>query len=137
MSSKLERLSLLLVIVLFASCKENRKLRSLPPLGNATFVEVRKSNSSIATITDPVRIKNLVSFVDARRNPWQNPWYGVPGARVDAMIYDGDQIRGTLGIGDRFLVCQCAGAFAYESLSPESVKAYLDMLGMAPEQRLN
>lgn len=88
---------------------------------------------TLATITDTARIRALVAFVDARRDGWKVPWFGVPIPRVTAGFFRTADARGAVhyfGAGPGFFEASSQpGDFASRSASAPEVSEFLRLVG--------
>ena len=118
--------------LLAAAC--GGKMRPYPPLEGVTRVDVRVRlagrDTTIASIVDPDSVRRIAAFVNARRDGWERPWYGVPVAVVVADFYRGKDFMGHVGSGASFLETQREGDFASRPASAEEVATFNALLGV-------
>jgi hypothetical protein len=120
------------VALLAAAC--GGKVPSYPPLDGVTRVDVRVRlnghDTTVASIADPDSIRRIVAFVNARRDGWERPWYGIPVPIVVANFYRGSEFMGHVGSGASFLETQREGDFSSRPASTEEVAAFNSLLGV-------
>ena len=105
---------------------------SFPELRGVTKAEVRTNqNELIREISDPEQIRQLVTFVNARRTGWGDRFDGVPVPERVVNFYEGNEFRGHFGWGKDFFETQRdnRGFFSREA-NPEEVKEFRRILGM-------
>ena len=126
------RWQLLIVLTLMMSACTEPAIE-FPKVARASRVVVKDRSGKTFEIAEADRVHAIVDFIDARRDRWEQPWYGVPVGRVHLSIYNGDEFKGTLGIGKNFFDCQRYGRFASRSASDGEVSEFLQLLGLSPE----
>lgn len=121
-----------LLAVLVIGCE--RELPPYPVLDGVTRIDVRvrvgSRDTTLAPITDRDSVERIVAFVNARRDRWTQPWYGVPVPRTVAELYNGSAFVGHIGAGANFLETQRLGDFASRSASPEEVATFNALVGV-------
>jgi hypothetical protein len=93
--------------LLLGSCFNSGCLRgskiALPVLGRVTLIKVKKDGKEIRTkISDEQSIVKIIEFVDARNEGWEKPWYGIPVPTLEIEFYDGQDFKGSFGVGKGF-----------------------------------
>lgn len=121
--------------LLMSAC--NRAVPAYPALTGITRIEVRARlsgrDTTIASITNPDTIARMTAFVNARREGWDVPWYGVPVPVTTAEFYRGREFLGHVGAGAAFLETQRRGEFASRPATDEEVAAFNALLGIPPK----
>ena len=124
----------LLVVVSMTACGIGKQgpPREFPMLGQVTSVNVSGHDGSkpFIKVTDPLKVSQIVAFVDSHRTGWIKPWYGIPVPAVTAEFFNGTIFKGSFGVGDAFLETQREGGFFSQTTSPREVHAFLDLLGL-------
>jgi hypothetical protein len=102
----------------------------------ARIVVTVDGRDSLPPITDPVRVRAIVNFVDARASGWVIPWAGVPVPRVSAGFFRRATDRGAVhyfGAGRGFFEASSRpGDFASRPATDGEVAEFLRLIG-APE----
>ena len=128
------RLWLVTVSVTLSSTACNRTVPTYPTLDGVTRVEVHVRaagrDSTIESIVDPDAVARITAFVNARRDGWEVPWFGVPVPTTEAYFYRGPQFLGHVGAGATFLETQRLDTFASRPASAEEVAAFNALLGI-------
>lgn len=121
-----------LVAILIAGC--DQEVRPYPLLEGVTRIEVRvrlgSLDTTLAPITDRDSVQRIVAFVNARRDHWTTPWYGVPVPTTIADFYRGKEFLGHVGTGTNFLETQRRGEFTSRVASAEEVATFNALLGL-------
>src|SRR5262245_34861247 len=71
----------------------------VPPLPESNRILVQVNNTDVAEIRDPDRIRAISEFVNAKRDGWDRPWYGIPVADTRVAFYRDKSILGYFGVG--------------------------------------
>ena len=125
---------LLLVVLLLGGCSLVLPVRSYPPLGVVTRIEVkdRRNGNPVRVIDDPAAVKRVVEFVDGQERGWggQADWAGVPIPQVSAYFYNGSEFLGHFGVGSGFFECQRVGDFSSKSCSTAHERLFLELIGL-------
>lgn len=104
---------------------------TFPELQGVTKIVVRGpvSTDTLREITDPAAIDRVVAFVNARRDAWETPWYGVPVPAVIADFY-GSKFLGHFGAGATFFETQRLGLFVSRRASEADLVMFAALLGI-------
>ena len=110
------------------------KVPPFPPLDGITRVDVRVEmdgrDTTVASIAGRDSIGRLVAFVNARRDGWERPWYGIPVPSVVANFYREGEFMGHVGSGPSFLETQREDDFASRPSSSSEVAEFNALLGI-------
>jgi hypothetical protein len=91
-----------LAACLATACVDSLEMRpfdhSLGDLSSTNRIEVTVSGTTVATITDPDRIRACVAFVERYRTGWVNVWSGVASSRA-VVFYAGGKVLNSFGVG--------------------------------------
>ena len=122
----------LLVAVPLVSCGEHK--RDFSSLGTITTANLWISASDGSKygwkISDPKDLSRLVTFVDSQRADWDAPWYGVPVPTVEVQLFDGQQGKGSFGVGKNFFETQREGGFFSKSTSASEIQGFFDAVNL-------
>jgi hypothetical protein len=122
-------ISFLFVLIGLAGCG-GHSTHNFAVLGSVTAISVKGSDPSHSStkITDGRAITQIVAFVDAHRNGWVAPWFGVPVPIEVAEFYSGTEFKGSFGVGKDFLETQRDGSFFLQSATSNEVSSFLKLL---------
>jgi hypothetical protein len=122
----------LIVLMALAGC--GNRTRQFPSLGSVTSIIVSGHDRSkpLAKIIDERAISEIVFFVDAHRDGWDTPWFGIPVPVVTAEFYDGAKFKGSFGVGQNFIEVQRDGGFFSQNVPAGEVRRFLDLVGVSP-----
>ena len=82
------------------------------------------------TITDSNQVQQIVEFVDGQRRGWGLlDIGGVPVPEVTVEFYNGEEFRGSFGVGDGFFECQREGDFASKFCGLRDQRRFLELIG--------
>jgi hypothetical protein len=81
-------------------------------------------------ISDPNDLSRIVTFVDSQRANWSTPWYGIPVPAVEVSLFDGQQAKGSIGVGKNFLETQRDGGFFSKNASAKEIRSFFDAIGL-------
>lgn len=91
-----------LTACLATACVNSVEMRpfdhSLGDLSSADRIEVTASGTTVATMTDPDRIRACVAFVERYRTGWVNVWSGAASSTA-VVFYSGGKLLGSFGMG--------------------------------------
>lgn len=109
--------------------------RSYPQLGPITRIRVdpNATDRRSYVIDDPVEVKQIVDFVDRQRHgwgAWGSGWAGIPVGQINVEFFNGDEFRGSFGIGPGFFECQREGDFDSKHCSRSSEIEFLKLIGL-------
>jgi hypothetical protein len=114
------------------SCGGNR--RDFPPLGPVTtanlWVKADDGSKYGWKISDPKDISRIVIFVDSQRANWVTPWYGIPVPFVEVQLFDGQQAKGSFGVGESFFETQREGSFFSKSVAASDIRGFFDAVNL-------
>jgi hypothetical protein len=125
MTSRQLRFLALLALAL-TGCGDNH--RNFSSLGEVSMIKIRGSE-----ISDRESIRRIVAFVDANKEGWSVPWYGVPVPTTTVEFYDGKTFKGSFGIGKNFFEMQRDGGFWSKDAKSDEVGRFLDVVGKLKE----
>ncbi len=110
--------------------------RSTPALGGVERVVVvdHLTRETVATITEPARVEALVAFVNARRDGWTTPWYGVPVPRVSAEFHSAKAFEGSFGAGAGFFETNRTGGFHTRDADESELSEFARIVGIDVER---
>ena len=115
-----------------AACSRGK--RDFSPLGSVTTAELWISASDgskyIWKVSDPKDLSRIAAFVDSRRTDWGVPWYGVPVPIVEVRFFDGQQAKGSFGVGRNFFETQRQGGFFSKSASPSEIRGFYEVVNL-------
>jgi hypothetical protein len=117
--------------LLLGGCFEGVPTKQPPPVGAVDEVHVTANGDGlhpIAIIDDPVRVKAIVSFVNARGSGWETSPFGVPVPAVNAQLYVEGKFLGKFGAGHNFFETNRGCGFCSRSASTEEVTEFLKLL---------
>ena len=104
------------------------------PLGSVTTAELWISagdgSKYIWKISDPKDVSRIAAFVDSHRTDWGTPWYGVPVPIVEVRFFDGQQAKGSFGVGRNFFETQRQGGFFSKSASPSEIRGFYEVVNL-------
>ena len=107
---------------------------SLPEMTSVSSVFiVTNERKRIKEIADPKQMREIVDFVNMQRTNWRSPAAGVPVPSVILEFYEGDQFKGTFGVGNGFFETQRSGSLLSKRISHEDEKRFLDLIGVGEE----
>jgi hypothetical protein len=126
-------------IAALAACSASADTRefAIVPGAERVVIIADYGKDTLAEITDPRRIRELLEFVNARRAGWETPWAGVPVPRIRALFYrsasGGGMIR-SFGAGPGFFEATSQPAdFASRTAEPSEVGEFLSLLHASPD----
>ena len=123
------------VVAALVGCGGNR--HNFAPLGPVTTANLSISASDgskyLWKISDPADLSRMVAFVDAHRDNWGTPWFGVPVPTVEVQLFDGQQPRASFGAGKDFFETQRDGAFFSRRASPGEIQGFFDAANVDDE----
>jgi hypothetical protein len=117
---------LVLYVLTLTGCGDNH--RNMSPLEQVSMIKIGGRE-----ISDPESIQRIVAFVDANKEGWRVPWYGVPVPAVTVEFYDGKTFRGSFGVGKDFFETQRDGGFWSKDAKSDEVGRFLDLVGKSKE----
>jgi hypothetical protein len=122
----------LLMAVSLLACGRNK--RDFSPVGPVTTANLWVSASDGSKygfkISDPKDLSRIVTFVDSQRANWGTPWFGIPVPFVEVQLFDGQQTKGSFGVGKDFFETQREGGFFSKNTSPSEIHNFLDALNL-------
>ena len=126
--------SFLFILIGVAGCG-GHTTHSFSALGSVTTISVKGRDPSHPStkITDGQAITQIVAFVDAHRNGWDVPWFGVPVPMEVAEFYNGTEFKGSFGVGKDFLETQRDGRFFSQSATSGEASSFLKLLTPQPD----
>lgn len=129
----LTRIAIVVPLFLIAGGCGNAPLPALHDFRGATHVVVLglDRGDTLRVLRDPVAVRALVRFVDARNSHWEIPWAGVPVPQVRAEFYDTTGFRGSFGGGPGFFETQRQDLFASRHATPEDIAEFARLVGVA------
>jgi hypothetical protein len=123
--------ALTLLLVSLGGCTTEQP--PYPELTGITRINVRQRasvhGSAGRSISHPDSLAAIVGFVNARRDGWAAPWYGVPVPVIIADFYRGEAFAGHVGVGSNFFEAQRSGDFASRKASPTEIMEFVKLLG--------
>ena len=91
------------------SCHSAERSSTCAPISSATRVQIQSSpGNSNYVITDPVRVRDLIAFANARRDVSQAHLYTEPAPQTTAIFYDGNNFIAAFGVGSNFFFVSCS-----------------------------
>lgn len=122
----------LLIAASLLACGRNK--RDFSPVGPVTtanlWVSARDGSKYGFKISDPKDLSRIVTFVNSQRANWGTPWFGIPVPFVEVQLFDGQQTKGSFGVGKDFFETQREGGFFSKNASPSEVRGFLDALNL-------
>jgi len=120
------------IAVLLLGCGgTKRDFSRLGPVTTANlWVSASDGSSYIWKISDSKDLSRIVTFVDSQRANWRTPWFGIPVPIVKVQLFDGQQARGSFGVGKSFFETQREGAFFSKDASPAEIQSFFDAVGL-------
>jgi hypothetical protein len=101
---------------------------SYHPLGQVTEVVVNDQNQILKKITDPVKIAEVIKFVNDHRHGWYTPIQDVPVPKITLRFYNHTQYKGAFGVGSNFFYSQRDGRFDAKSATVEEIQSFLNLI---------
>jgi hypothetical protein len=102
-----------------------RDVLPVEPITSAElWISASDGSKYIWKISDPEELARIAAFVDSRRTGWSTPWYGVPVPVVEVRFFDGQQTRGSFGVGRDFFETQREGAFFSKKATPSEISSF-------------
>jgi len=89
-------------------------------------------NRTVSEVTDDVQIQDFLAFIDRYQTGWYVPEMGVPIARRRLNLYENGQIRGNLGINQRFFTIHIDNGFWFMPIKESDFMALLTILQLEP-----
>ena len=89
-------------------------------------------NRTVSEFTDGVQIQDFLTFIDKYQTGWYVPEMGVPIARRRLNLYTNRQIRGNLGINQRFFTVHVSGDFWFRPIEESDFMVLLTILRLEP-----
>ncbi len=68
-------------------------------------------------------------WIPAESN-WRSPWFGIPVPIVEVQFFDGQQGKGSFGVGKDFFETQREGGFFSKGASPSEVASFFDAVNL-------
>ena len=122
----------LLTAASLLACGGNK--RDFPPLGPVTtanlWVTANDGSKYGWKISDPKDLSRIVIFVDSQRANWGTPWFGIPVPFVEVQLFDGQQTKGSFGVGKDFFETQRDGSFFSKSAAASDIRGFFDALNL-------
>ena len=122
----------LLVAVPLVGCSRGK--RDFPPLGPLTtanlWISASDGSKYVWKISDPKELSRIAAFVDSRRTNWRSPWFGISVPIVEVQFFDGQQGKGSFGVGKDFFETQREGSFFSKGASPSEVASFFDAVNL-------
>lgn len=91
-------------------------------------------NRTVATVTDPQRIRDLVERLGELQDDWYVPDGAVRVLKLRIELSAGGRHRGSIGVGQRTLTAQRSGGFAQRDSTPQLRQELLQLLGVDDPQ---
>jgi len=100
-------------------------------------VEIRTNLAvRLGVVTDPAAVSDLAArAVELSSEGWGVPLKGVPVATLRFEFYRGDDILGSLGVGNTFLAAHAGGSFCSRDSTSEIRAELLALAGMEDPDR--
>ena len=106
-----------------------------PPLDRISRIQVETNlGQPLGTIDDPERVQSIVAFVNARKDQWENPWYGVPVGPVRVSFYQNTAFVGSFSAGNGFFATHRQGDFASQLASTQELEEFTRLIGVSADR---
>ncbi len=103
---------------------------TLPAFRKVTHCEVRTNLNELRRRIDrPEQLAAVIAFVNARRDGWTVPWYGVPVPKRNAYCYANSKLLGHFGAGQNFFGAQQEGGFFSREATRTELDEFLRLVG--------
>lgn len=118
---------LLVTVSLLSGCGSKRVFS---PVGRVTTANLWISASDGSKygwkISDTKDLSRIVIFVDSQRANWGTTWFGTPVPKVEVQLFDGQQAKGSFGVGKDFFETQREGGLFSKKATPGEIHSFLD-----------
>src|SRR5258708_26761044 len=126
---KITLLSLLLAVSLTGCGRSEREFSKLGSVTSITVsIHARDGSQYLSKISDQRELDQIVAFVNVNRANWTKPWYGIPVPSVEALLFEGESLKCSFGMGKNFFETQRGGDFFSKTASPTDVRDFLSLL---------
>jgi hypothetical protein len=99
-------------------------------LGDVTKIVVMDQNQKLKEITDKEHIAQIVKAIDQKRHGWYMPIQGTPIPKIKLLLYNGEEYKGSFGIGEDFFQTNRRGGFEAKPATDEEIQTFLNTIGV-------
>lgn len=112
----MDKLNLLAVVcctIVMGACNSTETSGTCVPISGATRAVVQSEGipRSGYTIADPVHVRDLIAFANARREVSRPSLSTMPAPEITAVFYNGTDFVGAIGAGSNFFFVSCSFFF--------------------------
>jgi len=113
------------------TCHSTEHSGTCVPITGATRVVIQPGN----VITDPVRVRDLIAFANARLKVSQPSLSTMPAPQVTAAFYNGTDFVGAIGSGSNFFFVSCSNWKGVREATAVEIGDFERLIGSADKKR--
>jgi len=121
------------------ACHSTERSGTCVPISGATRVVVQSSSQgtprSDYVITDPVRVRDLIAFANARREVSKPSLSTMPAPQITAAFYNGTDFVGAIGARSNFFFVSCPNWKGVREATAAEIGDFKRLIGSADEKR--
>ncbi len=117
--------------IVMGTCHSTEHSGTCVPITGATRVVIQPGN----VITDPVRVRDLIAFANARLKVSQPSLSTMPAPQVTAAFYNGTDFVGAIGSGSNFFFVSCSNWKGVREATAVEIGDFERLIGSADKKR--
>jgi hypothetical protein len=125
--------------IVLGACHSTERSGTCVPISGATRAVVQSSSQrsprSDYVIIDPVRVRDLIAFANARREVSRPSLSTMPAPEITAVFYNGTDSVGAIGAGSNFFFVSCQNWKGVREATAAEIAEFRRLIGRTEEKR--